>query len=189
MLNYQRVSGKLLWRITEISRNEVKWVIYSHDYDHLLHILPWCLFIIVILKICSANNANCPEQMLATAVFFGICLISSSILLVDGFILQKMGRGRVGKKFKQSGDKRHGSAVPRTQRASRPVHNKEDERCQFNGDPPNVHRSGGPFPDAFSMGMGHYAGMSLLAPPPKGSWLRDDTGEKSNFPGKSGKNV
>ena len=74
MLVYQRVSGKLLWRMTEISRNEVKWVIYSHDYDHLLHILPWCLFIIVILKICSANNANCPEQMLATAVFFGICM-------------------------------------------------------------------------------------------------------------------
>ena len=105
----------------------------------------------------------------APGVFLGICLISSSILLVDGFILQKMGRGRVGKKIKQSGDQRHGSAVPRAQRASRPVHNKEDERCQFNGDPPNVHRSGGPFPDAFSMGMGHYAGMSLLAPPPKGS--------------------
>ena len=176
MLNYQRVSGKLLWRMTEISRNEVKWVIYSHDYDHLLHILPWCLFIIVILKICSANNANCPEQMLATALFFGICLISSSILLVDGFILQKMGRGRVGKKFKQSGDKRHGSAVPRAQRASLRPHQRRRALP--------VQRSGGPFPDAFSMGMGHYAGMSLAGPRhPKA--LRDDTGEKSNFPGKN----
>ena len=115
--------------------------------------------------------SKCWQQL-----FFGICLISSSILLVDGFILQKMGRGRVGKKFKQSGDKRHGSAVPRAQRASLRPHQRRRALP--------VQRSGGPFPDAFSMGMGHYAGMSLAGPRhPKA--LRDDTGEKSNFPGKN----